>query len=398
MNDWSSSGGPDALQLLSDVALESGSAFVHDLRKGNSEELELQQQETKLQQDVTADDMQTEKRDEEEGADDVSSDSDCDPGMLEAEPYAYDETETKKSDTMVNSDTMVKSDTMVYEVNTTIPSESIMADDLEYEVETTDGNGSVVQGSDVETTLDDNNIESSPSSQAASKKKKQLKGSKSKRSGPPSTMWRHLRIHKGHHELVEVLVRAGFGFVDMAALNRCIEKHRELGWTATQSLPSMNCQYSFPLLHWAAVLGRFKAVKWLLEQGFNGLDLCEDTGQTALHAATLYLVDARRKVAPAKYIFERLVGLLRDSLIMQDNEMASPMHRAAEQLVQGVHPDHYEHALLVMLSEAVSAFGHVSQVADLQNKDGDTVLHILCKYDSVAHPTIKAFLEAGQCT
>jgi ankyrin repeat protein len=396
MNDWTRSGGPDALQLLSDVALESGlgSAFVHDLRKGNGGELKLEQ-EIESKKDVTANDVQTEDKDEEREADAASSDSDFDRSTVEADPFAYNEAETNNPDPAV-PDTALKSDPVPYEANTVIPSERIMAGDVEYDVIETAGNGTVVQGSDVEITLDDNNSESSP--QTALKKKKHIRSGKSKRSGPPSTMWRHLRIHKGHHELVEVLVRAGFGFVDMAALNRCIVKHRESGWTPTQSLPSMNCQYSFPLLHWAALLGRFKAVKWLLEEGFSCLDQCKETGQTALHAATLYLVDARRKVAPAKYIFERLVGLLRDSLIIQDNEMASPMHRAAEQLVQGVHPDHYEHALLVMLSESVSAFGHASQVADLQNKDGDTVLHILCKYDSVSPPTIKAFVEAGANT
>lgn len=384
MNEWSNSEGPDALQLLSDVALESQDAFTEVLRMTSNSELEVNEG-MELKQDAedgSADEVQTEEVDEEGRADVVRSDLDVDPCTESAEPSseveAGQESEEPEKDVAVGSNGTDLS-----------PVDNVTVQHSDCELETTT-NSSLNNGDVV-------GKRSPPMSEVVlEKRKRSPRMVKSKRLGTPPSMWRHLRLQKGHHELLEVLIRAEFGSVDMSAMQRCITKYSGLGWTPTRPLPSSGNLYSFPLLHWAAVLGRFKAVKWLLDKGFSSLDQSEETGETALHAAALYLVDARRKVAPAKYIFERLVGLLRDSMIVQDNEMASPMHRAAEQLILGVHPDHYEHCLVVMLAQTVSAFGCASQVADLQNRDGDTVLHILCKYDSVTHPTIKAFLEAGK--
>ena len=388
MNEWSNGEGPAALQLLSVVAScrESGDVFGEESGKTNGNDMVVD--EWKDRGETRGSDVEQTRTRDEDGRSDASSHSDHYPGIdsahLDQHPGINSESnhedgERGREDKLIDQDGTDSTSCANAGVN-----------DSEYEIETTvsctlNGNAGDNGSSTSEITPSEVNVS----------KSKQLMNAKSKRNGPLPTMWRHLRLKKGHHELVEVLVRAEFGSVDMRALQRCITKYTEQGWTSKHLLASTNDIYKFPLLHWAAVLGRFKAVKFLLERGFSCLDQAEDTGGTALHAATLHLVAARRKVAPAKYIFERLVGLLRESLIIQDNEMASPMHRAAEQLALGVHADHYEHCLIMMLVQAVNEFGTASLVTDLQNQDGNTVLHILCKHDAVAYRSIKAFLEAG---
>lgn len=107
------------------------------------------------------------------------------------------------------------------------------------------------------------------------------------------------------------------------------------GFKLERGVPDSRPNYRYPLIHWAAVLGRPRIVELLLGAPFS-VSACLVAGgshhsreDTALHR----LLDAIdiRMVEPCAVL--SIVEMLRDSLVCKDAQGNTPFHVCAEALV-----------------------------------------------------------------
>ena len=90
----------------------------------------------------------------------------------------------------------------------------------------------------------------------------------------------------------------------------------------------------------------------------------------------------------------RIVELLKDCLMLQDEDLDTPLHVAAKRLVRGSKPDYYGLALEIMILQARVMPGKTAQIIDCSNKSGNTIAHILAQND-VCIATVRKVLESG---
>lgn len=74
-----------------------------------------------------------------------------------------------------------------------------------------------------------------------------------------------------HHELLLALLNTKeteFADVgDLVHLQNVVYKHKAKGWDINSEILEENHEFRFPLLHWGCVLGKLRAVRWMLDNG-----------------------------------------------------------------------------------------------------------------------------------
>lgn len=71
-----------------------------------------------------------------------------------------------------------------------------------------------------------------------------------------------------HSDLLVALLNTKDHDKNFFSLSSEIRKLEKGGWNRNDEIPEVNRKYQFPLIHWACVLGKTNAVRWLLDQGW----------------------------------------------------------------------------------------------------------------------------------
>lgn len=168
-----------------------------------------------------------------------------------------------------------------------------------------------------------------------------------------------------------------------------------------QPLKDADPELNYPLLHWAATLGKLKAVKWLLQQKFitliaNPEDLKSSppniSNETVLFSAVRYLHEGitTRETYYICKVFTNLLGvfLKHDPTIMLVQEgftedtvlhlcargetgLNAPSFSYLRRILGTLHEYHKENSRLP-----------ISDILRRKNAEGDTFLHVLAKNDN----------------
>lgn len=188
-----------------------------------------------------------------------------------------------------------------------------------------------------------------------------------------------------HHELLQAIVNCTdqLGHLsNLEILKSCVDKYESIGWNKNDDIPDPVISNRYPLVHWAASLGKCNALEWMVNSGFDPCVTVTGLGENALHRSILCLYKSRSKftVKELKPKFSKIVSLLPQLLSVTDTvNRDAPLHTAASMLLNtDVRVSFFQVAIEVIglytqrLSDAER-----THVLDARNDDGDTALHIL---------------------
>ena len=129
--------------------------------------------------------------------------------------------------------------------------------------------------------------------------------------------------------------------------------------------------------------------------GFNPTVCSQKFRETALHRCVLCLHYTISRRYDAKV--ERIVDIMKDCLIIGDADQDTPLHVCAKQLLKGGRRDFFGQTLERMITKAQEMQGMTTKILDAENRDGNTIMHILARSDCAIIQLRKA-LEAGGST
>eukprot|EP00795_Rhopilema_esculentum_P012183 gene12183-2801_t len=189
-----------------------------------------------------------------------------------------------------------------------------------------------------------------------------------------------------HHELLQAIVNCTdqLGHLsNLEILKNCVEKYESLGWEKNDDIPDPVISNRYPLVHWAASLGKCNALEWMVHNNFDKCVTVTGLGENALHRSVLCLYKSRSKftVKELKPKFTKIVSLLSPLLSMSDDvNRDTPLHTAASMLLNtDVRVGFFQMVIEVMASftNKMPAELDRTDILDARNNDGDTGLHIL---------------------
>ena len=163
----------------------------------------------------------------------------------------------------------------------------------------------------------------------------------------------------------------------------CVDRYNKEGWNKDDDIPDPVLENRYPLIHWAAALGKVHALEWMLASGFNPTSKSTGVGETALHRSILCLYRARAKftVKELKPKFTKIASLLKDCLLLKDEANGdTPLHTAAGMLVNAEHkPNFFVSCIEIIVFQAKKQAEYTDAILNGINNDGETALHILAR-------------------
>ena len=189
-----------------------------------------------------------------------------------------------------------------------------------------------------------------------------------------------------HHEMLIAVVNCTDmlgSLSNLDNLKECVERYNKEGWNKDDDIPDPVLENRYPLIHWAAALGKVHALEWMLASGFNPTSKSTGVGETALHRSILCLYRARAKftVKELKPKFTKIASLLKDCLLLKDEANGdTPLHTAAGMLVNAEHkPNFFVSCIEIIVFQAKKQAEYTDAILNGINNDGETALHILAR-------------------
>jgi hypothetical protein len=214
---------------------------------------------------------------------------------------------------------------------------------------------------------------------------------------------RLLKISQEKNEFIRHLLNATDRFGKRTSPNNAFAKYvaaREEAGTLSPSHLITVDSYSFPPLHWAAILSRACAVSFLLSRSFKATDRVPETGQTPLHTMVLYGPMTRWQTKDGVNAFRRVLPLLDDTLGELDNNSCTPLHAAASKLdcEMEKHSPKLQAQYLGIFTCLVKCVSKSSKKRELlgqQDNNGDTVMHVLAGKRNATWQVIRRLRRIG---
>ena len=168
---------------------------------------------------------------------------------------------------------------------------------------------------------------------------------------------------------------------------RVVSQYYDSELNQATPLPDPVFEYKYPLLLWAAVLGKTTAVEYLKSIGHDPRIQSNQKNETALHRVVhcLHTSMQREHYSQAAILrtFQRLADLLAPALIIQDDSGDTPLHVCATYITDyhlNCRFDFYKNALAYMIDKVTSMEDNEEisvEGLDIQNKLGNTVFHLI---------------------
>ena len=169
-------------------------------------------------------------------------------------------------------------------------------------------------------------------------------------------------------------------------------------------IPDTFREYRYPVLHWASVLGKINAVKFLVKNGYHPTIRSQEKGETALHRVVLCSYISLRNSQQKEVIdkFKTLTGLLAPALFIKDDNGNTPSHNCAilcNQRHDSVLASLHRKALEIMIDKIIEMKN--TEIANedglnIRNREKKTVLHLLAAGESEdLIPLIRKLLDNG---
>ena len=183
-----------------------------------------------------------------------------------------------------------------------------------------------------------------------------------------------------HHPLLKSL----FQVKSKNSLNRfdnLLRAYLIYDFQLDDGVPDSRPTFRYPLIHWAAVLGRVRVMRLLLQPPYNVSPrlTTHHNQETPLHR----LLDVMDKtVEPYKIL--AIVELLHDSLACVDAHGNTPFHACADALVSSTKGDvELWRQIFHKMIDSYADKTHLISVLNSTNGNTETVLHMLSKRDSM---------------
>lgn len=162
-----------------------------------------------------------------------------------------------------------------------------------------------------------------------------------------------------------------------------IEGYQMSGFSIHEKLQDPDQTFCYPLLHWAAVLGKVNIVKLLIQKPFNvsPIKTSHRNRETALHRLFVLWDDH----IDSKTFLE-LITALKTCIVVKDSEGRTPFHLCGQRLVECTNAKErklWKDALCKMVNEVSSMDYYVDELLNYQDKNGRTLLHTLVKQDKL---------------
>ncbi|KAL9974856.1 hypothetical protein ACROYT_G011952 [Oculina patagonica] len=179
---------------------------------------------------------------------------------------------------------------------------------------------------------------------------------------------------------------------NMQEFEDTVQSFLKKGWKRDEEIPDPVKNYRFPLLHWAGVLGKCRAMEWMIKNGFSTTVRSSDTQETALHRCILCLHYANIRRLYEK--IRQMINMLKDCLSLQDKALQTPIHSAATKLITGIKSEYYEYCLEQMVAKALEIPGKTTEILNAQDQHGNTALHYLAQ-NELGFVALRAIVDAG---
>ena len=189
--------------------------------------------------------------------------------------------------------------------------------------------------------------------------------------------------HAGyHHPLLVAILNSSSeaGFAEFEETLSSWSKRRT--WNRDDPIPDGCPEFRYPVVHWAAVLGKVKVLKWCIHKKFNIHKRCGHRGETALHRLAVCGYSALQEKSQNVYRkFEEIVDVLEELLDSRDDNQDTPLHVASKVLVEQQNTSVYEdfdeiYPTLVKII-VQKTYQLDEKLLNCQNNEGNTPLHIL---------------------
>lgn len=155
-------------------------------------------------------------------------------------------------------------------------------------------------------------------------------------------------------------------------------------------IPDPVKEYRYPLMHWAGVLGKISAVEHLIERGHPTDIQSAGKSEGTMHRVVHCLAGTMKNYKLEQIIkrFKGLTDILSDALFIADDNGNTPLHSCAVYITELDNEpllSFYKRALEIMIDKVIDIGDRDSALTDIlniQNKEGNTILHILsCKQE-----------------
>ena len=191
--------------------------------------------------------------------------------------------------------------------------------------------------------------------------------------------------HKQHHVLIVKLVNIDEKDESSFESFKSELKNFRASIAPEHPIPDSFREYRYPILHWASVLGKVKAVEFLIKNGYQPTIRSQEKGETALHRVVLCLhhsLQCNRQQMVIKK-FKILTDLLSPALFVADDNENTPPHACAilcNQICNNALTELHRKALEIMIEKIIDMRNRgVSNQngLNMRNRELKTVLHIL---------------------
>ncbi|XP_021360894.1 regulatory protein SWI4-like isoform X2 [Mizuhopecten yessoensis] len=206
---------------------------------------------------------------------------------------------------------------------------------------------------------------------------------------------------KQHHPLLIALINTNTseeGNTSFTALEATISRYITVGkWSICDDIDDPDPDYKYPLLHWAACLGKVAVVKWLVQRN----KVCVfarhiSTYDTALHTA-IYSLQKTCQRAEAGQVFSKLVPILSGSLACRNSLGDTPLHLVCRSLLfEESRAEYFSDCISHILKFAdTRGAGLCATIVNAQNNVGDTPVHIMAENDRTLN-IVKMMVDLGK--
>eukprot|EP00794_Sanderia_malayensis_P017070 gene17070-18790_t len=195
-----------------------------------------------------------------------------------------------------------------------------------------------------------------------------------------------------HHELLSTLIRVQNNNVTSLKQFKQAVSNYESSIKPQDSIPDANKDYRYPLLHWATVLGKTSAVKYLLDHGHPADVKSSLKGETALHRLIRCFYKTFTWSRPSRKniidTLQKLIDLLSSILFVADDNRNTPLHACAiyitelkEEAEMLFFVDLYDIIMKKALTIKQSK-NSKTRLINQPNKEGNSLWHIFSSCDS----------------
>ena len=191
-----------------------------------------------------------------------------------------------------------------------------------------------------------------------------------------------------HHELIMTLAKcSNTSETDKTDFRKSLDKFTKTKWLRNDCVPDKNEKIRFPLVHWACILGKYKALEYLVsEKGFELMVKVGKNQQGALQSMAEHLKTGLNPKSSKEWVctmFGNIIDIFLKNVpeVFCEKQTSTDdtiLHFLAKRCSSDAFSRMYLKTVLVKIKESDNISPEkLEEILSAVNKRGDTFLHVI---------------------